>query len=308
MAAGAGFAFRPVFRREALTIAYLVSLDARPPSSASMINGARFAIEEAGSKAGGCKINLIVPAGIEDPVFQVSMSVQDSHLLGAQFQGPKGTAWLFVLPGLEDQGKAAAAWAKETGAQKTILLCDLATSSSLAILEGFKSGAGKSGVPFEGPIDTAIDRDLLLDRVISAKPDLVFYAGEAAPYSTAHFIFDAIRKKGYTGRLAMGDADPEVSFLAVPHHVVEGTYLISPIGPPSKEFAAAYEPASKRRAGPHAWPAYLTMKAVLEVIDLAGSNRPEDLHQAAALHPTPLRPCALYVSREGNFEFIQNLK
>jgi hypothetical protein len=308
MAAGAGFAFRPVLRREALTIAYLVSLDARPPSSTSMISGALFAIEESGSKAGGCKINLIVPAGIEDPVFQVSMSTHDNHLLAGQIPGPKEPAWIFVLPGLEDQGKAAAAWAKETGAKKTVLLCDLATPSSLAILQGFKSGAGKSGLPFDGPIDTAMDRDLLVDRIISAKPDLVYYTGEAAPYSTAHFIFDAVRKTGYSGRLAMGDADPEVSFLAVSHHVVEGTYLISPIGPPSKEFARAYEPASKRRAGPHAWPAYLTMKAILGVIDQAGSHRPEDLHRAAVLHPTPQRPCALYVSREGKFEFVQDVK
>jgi ABC-type branched-subunit amino acid transport system substrate-binding protein len=307
MAGGAGFAFRPILGRETLTLAYLASLDARAPSSASMISGARFAVEEAGSKAGGYKINFIVPAGIEDPKFQISISASGSHVVEGRIQGSKESALICVLPGLEDQGRSAAAWARTTGSRKIVLLCDNATPSSLAILQGFTSGAGKTGFTFEGPIDTAIDRDILLDRVMSANPDLLFYTGEAAPYSTANFIFDALRKKGYAGRLAMGDADPEVSYLAVSHHVVDGTYLISSIGPPSKGFSAAYEPATNRRAGPHAWPAYLTMKAILEIIDQAGSNRVENLRWAAALHGTPRSPCALYVSREGKFEFVHDL-
>jgi ABC-type branched-subunit amino acid transport system substrate-binding protein len=148
----------------------------------------------------------------------------------------------------------------------------------------------------------------LLDRVLREKPDLVFYAGEAAPYGRAFELFEGLRKRGYAGRLAMGDADPEVSFLAVPARVVEGTLLISAIGPPSPEFAAAYEPATGRRAGPHAWPGYLLMKAVLAGIDRAGSCHGDKLRPAFAKDPSKPRPCALYVARSGKFEFLQDLR
>jgi hypothetical protein len=50
------------------------------------------------------------------------------------------------------------------------------------------------------------------------------------------------------------------------------------------------------------------MKAVLQVIDRAGSSRRDALHQALReLAPKP-RPCALYVAREGKFCFVQDLK
>src|SRR6185436_4477575 len=101
----------------------------------------------------------------------------------------------------------------------------------------------------------------------------------------------------FQGRLMTGEADPEVSYLAVPTRIVDGTYLVSPIGLPSPAFAAAYEPATGRHAGPHAWPGYLTMKALLRVLDTAGSRDYEDLRRALVqVGPKP-RPCALYVAR-----------
>jgi hypothetical protein len=144
--------------------------------------------------------------------------------------------------------------------------------------------------------------------VLSDKPDLLVFAGEEAPYTRTFEFFDGLRKSGYAGRFVTADADPEVSFLAVPTPVVEGTLLVSPIGPPSPEFAAVYEPATGRRAGPHAWPGYLMMNALLNIIERAASRSPSDLRAAFRAYAPVPRPCALYVFKGGKFEFVEDLK
>lgn len=318
MAGGAWLAFRRVRNRETLGIAYLVSPTARPPSSDAMISGAQFAVNEFSSKAGGYRIDFFVPDGRGSRAYQVWMGVHDRHLLQGSISAglrplptsgtPPPEPVVRVLPGLDDQGRAAADWVGQAGTRRVVILCDDATPASVAIRDAFRHRAEEIGLPVPNSLDTAMERQALLDRVLQDGPDLVFYSGETAPYSTAFDLFEALRKKGYRGKLAMGDADPEVSFLAVSTRVVEGTFLISTIEPPSKEFAALYEPATQRLAGPHAWPGYLTMKALLVLIDRTGSNKPDDLYRAAIARPPELRPCALYQFKEGRFGFLRNLK
>jgi hypothetical protein len=302
MAVGGWIAFWPILNRETLKIEFMITHESRPPSSDAMISGARFAVEEAGSRAGGYRIQF--DASEVDPTGENCIVTDPGLLLVARI----GNLAFSLFPSLEDTGRAAGVWAKSSGARKTVVLCDQSGASSIKVLQGFRLQARADGLTFDEPIDTAIDRNALLDRVITAGPDLVFYSGEAAPYVTAYDLFDALRKRGYTGRLAMADADAEVSFLAVSNRVVDGTFLISPIGPPSKEFAARYEPATKRHAGPHAWPAYLTMKAILDGVDRAASRRPEDLRRVLAERPPPQLPCALYEMKAGKFQFVRDLK
>jgi hypothetical protein len=148
----------------------------------------------------------------------------------------------------------------------------------------------------------------LIGRVLSQAPDLIFFSGEDAPYGTAESVFKELRAKGYTGKLVMAEADPEVSFLAVPCRVPESTLLISPIGPPSKEFAATYEPATGRHAGPHGWVGYQAMKAALDVIDRAESSGFVGFQAIVDRMPPVPRSCYLYSLRGGKFEFVQELK
>lgn len=318
MAGGSWVAFRPILNRQTLRIGYVVAPEARIPSSDAMMSGARFALEETGFKTKGYQLQFYAPLLPSDPPVDILIALDDRHLLHAEFPDkPRGagdppadnrnTVFLRPLANLEDQGNAAALWASNAGYRKPVVLVDKDNRASDAICFGFVHQATYEPLRLE-PIDTATDRERLLDRVLSAKPDLVFYAGEAAPYSTAYDLFSALRKRGYAGPLMMGDADPEVSPLAVPHRVVEGTVLVSPITPPSKEFAAAYEPATRRLAGPHAWPAYCTMKAVLEVLENAGPGGMHSFQSAVGTRKWDVRPCAVYVSRGGKFEVVRDLK
>jgi len=47
---------------------------------------------------------------------------------------------------------------------------------------------------------------------------------------------------------------------------------------------------------------------VLETIDRANSLSEEALHRAAAILPSARRPCALYVAKNGVFEFVELLE
>ena len=318
MAGGAWIGLRPVLTRETLLIG--VTRGERDPSSDAMLSGMRFALDEVGNRAGNCRVELFDPSAQPSRQPAVSMTLGTPHLLQATASDGDGTLGkplktvsmsvypLRVLPDLTELGAAAAVWSRESGASRTVLLSDEPSDRSQQVAEGFVKEGPRPLAHLDATGGGAGGPEPLTDRILAQKPDLVFYSGEDAPYGRAFELFDALRKRGYAGRLAMADADPEVSFLAVPTRVVDGTLLVSPIGPPSREFAAAYEPATGRHAGPHAWPGYLLMKAVLERIERARSGRAAALRDAFWENPSPPRPCALYVARDGKFAFLQDLK
>jgi ABC-type branched-subunit amino acid transport system substrate-binding protein len=280
----------------------------------------RFALDEVGNRAGTCRIELSDAPARPGRQPDVSILLGASGLLQAIASDGEGSGGapmktvsmamypLRVLPDLRELGEAAAAWARKSGAARTVLLIDEPSDPSQQVAEGFEKEGPRPLARLDATEFGAGGPESLIDRILAQKPDLVFYAGEEAPYGRAFTLFDALRKRGYVGRLAMADADPEVSFLAVPTRVVDGTLLVSPIGPPSREFAAAYEPATGRHAGPHAWPGYLLMRAVLERVDRARSSRAAALREAFLENPSVPRPGALYVAREGKFVFLQDLK
>lgn len=314
MAGGGWIGLRPILNRETLVVRFVRG--ERDPSSDAMLSGLRFALDEVGGKAGPCRIELLETSQQPGRQGTVFISVCDPFLIEARVQEPDfgvpikrggtGPEPIRVLPTLRELGEAAAAWVLASGATRTVLLCDEKNRFSQDIADGYDERSR----PVPARLDTMGEEGTpaLLDRVLLEKPDLVFYAGEAAPFGRAFELFEGLRKRGYAGRLVMGDADPEVSYLAVPARVVEGTILISPIGPPSAEFAAAYEPATGRHAGPHAWPGYLMMKALLAGIDRTGSCHWDKLRAAFEKDPPKPRPCALYVARDGKFAFLQDLK
>jgi hypothetical protein len=321
MAGGGWLTIRKVLARETLYVE--VTRGHRDPSTDAMMSGIRFALDEAGNRAGGFRIEIL-DSPLRSPLGpNVYISMGDFILLEANpppdtiaaaiMQYDEALKPLRVLTGQKELGMSAALWAGESGSTRTVLLCDDQSPKSRLISLGFEERGPRLIARYDtigvehGP-DLKSSLETLTEAVLLLKPDLVFYSGEEPPYSRTFEIFAALRKKGYAGRLAMGDADPEVSFLAIPTRVVEGTLLISPIGPPSKEFAIAYEPATGRHAGPHAWPGYLLMKAVLDRVERAGSRNVEKLRGAFYGNPLKPLPPALYVARNGKFEFVQDLK
>jgi hypothetical protein len=318
MAGGAWIALRPLFTRETLYIGYFRASGGRGPSNDAMFSGAEFALEEAGRKAGRFKVVLVesnlhhsklppIWIGTSEALFEsgnheparLLISLMDSH---PQFEYGE----LRILAPYEDQGRAAAEWAKSKGHTHVYLVQDIGGTKGGGIADLFRQAFPTSpggAIDVGGPPDQWRE---LVDRILLYQPELLFYAGEEAPYGTAEPMFKLLREKGFAGTILMGEKEPEVSFLALPCRVPEQTFLISPIGPPSKEFAAKYEPATGRHAGPHGWVGYQAMKAALDVIDRAESMA--DFESVAERLRPARRPCFLYCARGGQWEFVEDLK
>jgi hypothetical protein len=315
MGAAGAYVVRRVTPRETATVVLFLRYGDYDPTAEALKRGARFALEETRSRAGHYRVHLIefsqgfVPSSsiwlgtsedilrlgdVQPPPF--TMTVVDTH--------PWNPAGSFrITPGCDRQGKAAAAWAKKSGAARIVLLRDKSNLRSQAIATAFAASAQI----VEEPLDDSLEN---VDRILAAKANLVFYSGEQAPYSTAYNLFAALRGKGYDGTLLMGDADPNVSFLAIRPDLLDGTYLVSPFAPAPPDLAARMG----KTPGPHVTAGYLALKATLEAIDYANSTEPADLRRAAAKLPyfdaagASTRPCALYVARNGLFQFVEVLK
>lgn len=319
MAGGGWFALRRVVRRETVAIILLKSESGRGPTDHALQRGAQVALGEASYRAGRYRVALeedgpgrdggaawigtseaLVLKGDRQPA-PFFVSAFDTH--------PPDPAGCFrVTPGCDQQGRAAASWAGKSGAARIFLLRDTPSLRSKAIADAFGTSARALGLSLEGPVEASVDA---VDRILASKADLVFYSGEEAPYATAFKVFSALRERGFAGTLLMGEADPEVSFLATRPSLVDGTYLVSPFAPAPADLAARMGSVP----GPHVTAGYYAMRATLEALDQADSAEPEALRRAAATLPyfdaqgrAALRTCALYVARNGVFDFVEVLK
>lgn len=315
MGGAAWWALRGAFHRQTIGVLFVESGRADGPTFKAVWRGAELALAEATGRAGKYRVELLdIPPGRRDPGSVVAAWIGTSEAL--LYQGhlqdppfyvsfldthpldPKGV--FSVTPGCARQGKAAAAWAKRSGAARVVLLCERTSLRSRAIAAAFKASIQVAG---------ELDSDQA-DRILALKPDLVFFAGEEAPYSTAFKIFSTLRANGYAGPLLMGEADPEVSFLATRPDLVEGTVLVSPFAPAPPELTARMGSTP----GPHVTAGYLAMRAALRAIDRADTLVSSKLVRAAAELPdfdaagASTRPCAIYVARNGIFEFVEELK
>lgn len=316
MAGGAWLVFRPILNRQTLTVAFVRTSYGRDPSNDAVESGAAFALRQAGGRAGDYKVRLVAHKDLGDVIPAVWLGNSDSISVQPAVDPPPLTVSAFEVPfiplgdirlmgGFETLGRRSAEWAKKTGARRVALIGDEASSRSKQLWRDFDQAAGEIGLTRVARLETS-DTSLIV-QTIAAAPDLVFFTGEEAPYSTTEKIFAALREKGYPGRLVLVDIDPEVSFLAVPSKLPAGALLISTIAPPSAEFAAAYEPATGRKAGPHAWPGYVAMTLALQVIDQSARGHPDELRRTSMRIPRPEEGCSLYVVRDGRFEFVERL-
>jgi len=319
MIGGGWFASRRLWKHP-VTIVLLRSGNGRGPTDDAIERGSRFALQEWGHRAGRYRVDLQVSGPDNLAASTVWLGTSEALLLLGDHQ-PAGLSisvldthpiepggCFRISPGCARQGASAAAWARRSKAARIFLLRDKPSLRSEAVASAFESEARALGLSVEGPADTSADP---VDRILASGSDLVFYSGEEAPYGTSHKIFSALRRKGFTGRLAMGEADPEVSFLATRPDLVDGTYLVSPFAPAPAELATAMGTTP----GPHVTAGYYAMKAALEAIDRADSMHPGPLKEAAARlryfdaqGRAALRKCALYVARGGKFEFVELLE
>ncbi|MBI3855577.1 MAG: hypothetical protein HY293_07780 [Planctomycetes bacterium] len=295
----------------------------RQPTIDALRRGAQFALHEARGRAGRFKVRLAdtppamtpnrcTAAWIGSSLALMQKGEWDSAAMNvAAFDTHpwESASTLHLTPGCLRQGEAAARWAKRGKAERIYVVQDEDELPSKTIADGFVREAVLAGlnvVQVEGFSETR-----LVPHILAAKADFVFFSGEEAPYGTTRKLFSALREQGFQGTLAAGDADPGVSFLATRPSIVEGTYLVSPFAPAPPDVAArmGFVP------GPHVTAGYFAMKAVLDSLDLANSIDPNVLWRGTPRLPyfdaerrAAQRPCALYVARNGLFEFVEELK
>lgn len=316
MGAGGWWALRGAFNRETVGILFLESGRGPGPTSRAVWRGAEFALAEATGRAGRYRVEMR-DSVVTDELGTMAAWIGTSEAL--VYQGQLQTRPFFlsvidthphtpqigfrVMPGCDRQGRTAAAWTMKAGATRVALLVEKGSLRSRAIAEAFEASIPLVRPPFDAAVES-------VDAVLASKPDLVFFSGEEAPYSTTFKIFSALRAKGFRGPLVTAEADPEVSFLATRPDLVEGSYLVTPFAPAPRELTVRMTSTP----GPHVTAGYLAMKAALRAIDRADSIDPAALLRAAAQLPefdpsgASTRPCAIYVARNGIFEFVEELK
>jgi hypothetical protein len=312
MGGGGWFALRGALRRETVAVWHVESPRGAASTSRAMVRGAEFALKEANGRAGRFRVEFYSQGGVESTPVAGWFGTSEALLSRGHQQGRPFHVSVFdtfplepvdcyrISAGFGRQGSSAARWAKSTGATRVFLIRDPSSLRSKAIATSFENAAPGLGLAMAGTADEGVDT---VNRILISNADLVFFSGEEAPYVTATKLFTAIRQKGFTGRLVTGEADPEISFLATRSGPVDGTYLVSPFAPAPRELAdrMGFVP------GPHVTAGYYAMKALLDTIDRANSIEEEDLHRSAARLPPFSRPCALFVARNGVFEFVETL-
>lgn len=334
MAAGAWLGFRPYLTREAVNVVFIRPGVKPAPAADALESGFRLAVSESGGRAGrfrllhrssedgtGLSIGATLHIELDDDVAAaVSASeggdcLGDDHLVVSTLGVDPGTPCFRILPSLGNMGASAARWAKRAGVSRVFVLREMFDEGIGAVTAGFETEAKRVGivVPAAEPVHDPVES--VAEEVLEAGPDCVFYGGERAPFSRMAHVFAALRHQGYRGRLVMADVDIKVSMLDAPGPLVEGTYLVSPLAPAPADFVPKYRAFAGKDPGPHVYYGYLGGRAALGAIAAANSRDPGTVRRAAASLPqfdgkgeTRTNFPALYVVKEGRFEFVEVLK
>jgi substrate-binding family protein len=320
MGGGGWFALRNLLFAPTVDVVLMRTSGAHDPTMKALLRGATFALEEAGARAGKFRVRLIDAAPEQADHPSTAAWIGSSEAMNLKVNSaPVGFSVFEVIPwerggypitpGAVRMGALAAAWAKRKGGPRVALIRAHDSQSSHFLAKGFVDEAKQQGLDLV--FDGTTEDPAIADRVLPTRPDLVFYTGEDAPYATTFKLFSALRKKGFAGPLATGDAHPEVSFLATRPSLVDGTFLISPFAPAPADLAARMGAVP----GPHVTAGYYSMKMALRALERSNSIKQDDLMKGlstlGSFGPAggqPLRPGAIYVARNGIYEFVEELK
>jgi hypothetical protein len=319
MAGGGWFALRKVLFSPTVVVVLMRDDHAHTVPADALFRGAAFALQEREGRAGKFKVRLVegAPDETENPRTAAWIGSSESINLKINYAPISFSAYevipwehggYFITPGAARIGSDAATWIQRKFGPRVALITDRDVQAGHFISKGFITAAKDLNLEIvrEGE---AAHKDLV-GEILQSRPDAVFYTGEQAPYGTTFKLFSALRLNGFKGALVAGDADPAVSFLATRPDLVEGSFLISPFAPAPADLAARMGIVP----GPHVTAGYFAMKTALETLDQADSIEQDDLFKAiqklGSFGPNdrPLRPGAVYVARNGLFQFVEELK
>lgn len=268
----------------------------------NIVNGAELALDQ---YEGDCTVELVQFDSQGDPTQATPLATEiigdDSIIgvLGPTFSGESDAtgpafaeAGLVTVsgsatnPALTDNGwetfhRIIGTDAAQAPADAALLTGELGASQVFVIDDASEYGAGLAGGVAEALGDAVIgsetiqvgDRDFntVVTRVTSSGADAVFFGGY---YQEAGLLVSQLRSGGYEGPFVAGDGVLDPGFVETAGGApADNSFLTCPCGPPTAEFAEAYQALSGQAPGTYSAEGYDVMNMFLAGLDAGNTDR-----------------------------------
>jgi hypothetical protein len=308
MAAAGFLGLRPVLFRKLIVVEFMDGSGWKPTQE----TGVRLAFEEHGFRAGPWKANPEFIDSILNPrpdshILTVAHSTHSWALLHPLFRKTVPSIdpnRLEVSPTLDSLGAQTARWVGGKGLIRVFIPKYLGFGRGFDV--GFHRQEGPAGLVCFSDRSEPQGRSLV-DWVLASSPDLVILA------SNAPDIIEVLRERGFQGRFLLIDPSP---YSQIPDASdVDGTLVVSRFAPVPPEFAAKFRASGGGVPAADDYLGYLTANLILDAIDRTGTIDPVALFRSIAQLPDFVQssgistlPGALYVVKNGKYEFVELLK
>ncbi len=268
----------------------------------NIVNGAKLALDE---YEGDCDVTLQEFDSQGDPTQASPLATEiigdDSIIgvLGPTFSGESdATGPAFAEAGLVTVSGSATnpalttnGWetfhriigtdAAQAPADAALLTGELGASQVFVIDDASEYGAGLAAGVEEGLGDAVAgtetiqvgDRDFnaVVTRVVDSGADAVFFGGY---YTEAGLLVNQLRGGGFDGPFVAGDGVLDPGYIEASGGTsADNSFLTCPCGPPTPEFAEAYEALSGQAPGTYSAEGYDVMNMYLQGLDAGNTDR-----------------------------------
>ncbi len=212
------------------------------------------------------------PLYTQAKLLSVSPSATNPQLTALGF----GTFFRVIAPDTV-QGAAAANYAAKALKAKKIFSLDDKSEYGTGLSEVFEKELRAEGVNVvHDGINPTKDYTSEATKIISEKPDVLFYSGYYAEFA---LLTKALKAKGFTGAVMSGDGANDDQFIAqAGATTAEGAYLTCPCGDANSDPKAAGFVADFKRSnnganpGTYSGEAYDATNAIISVLRKLGPN------------------------------------
>lgn len=268
----------------------------------NIVNGAKLALDE---YEGDCDVTLTEFDSQGDPTQATPLAtdiINDDAVigvLGPTFSGESAaTGPAFAEAGLVTVSGSATnpdltsnGWATfhriigtdaaQAPADAELLTGDLAATQVFVIDDASEYGAGLAAGVEEGLGDAVVgtetiqvgDREFntVVTKVVDSDADAVFFGGY---YQEAGLLVNQLRSGGFDGPFVAGDGVLDPGFVETAGgEAANNSFLTCPCGPPTAEFASAYEALAGQAPGTYSAEGYDVMNMFLAGLDAGNTDR-----------------------------------
>lgn len=268
----------------------------------NIVNGAKLALDQ---YEGDCDVTLTEFDSQGDPTQATPLATDIINndavigVLGPTFSGESdATGPAFAEAGLVTVSGSATnpdlttnGWetfhriigtdAAQAPAVASLLTGELAASQVFVIDDASEYGAGLAAGVEEGLGDTVAgtetiqqgDRDFntVVTRVVDSGADAVFFGGY---YQEAGLLVNQLRSGGFDGPFVAGDGVLDPGFVETAGgDAANNSFLTCPCGPPTADFASAYETLSGQAPGTYSAEGFDVMNMYLAGLDAGNTDR-----------------------------------